>query len=97
VRESSLAVDVNLATLADYAAQSKDNKLNIFMVTHNRNDFLILNDAHSRTETPNCGLVVVPYSLPNNQLARIAHRLREWDDAKEAAPGSFGSYVVEFL
>jgi hypothetical protein len=28
---------------------------------------------------------------------RIAHRLREWNSTKEAAPGSFGSYVYDFL
>jgi predicted nuclease of predicted toxin-antitoxin system len=76
----------------DYATEH-----GMVMVTRNRDDFLILNEAHLQAETPNCGLVVVPYSLSNNQPARIAHRLREWDDEKEAAPGSFGSYVVEFL
>ncbi len=67
------------------------------MVTRNRDDFLILNDEHWQAKTPNCGLLIVPHSLPNNQPARIAHKLREWDAAKEAAPGSFGSYIWDFL
>ena len=66
------------------------------MVTCNRDDFLILNDEHFQAGTPNCGLLNVPRSLPNNPAARIAHRLRGWNDAKEAAPGSFGSYVVDY-
>jgi predicted nuclease of predicted toxin-antitoxin system len=70
---------------------------NMVMVTRNRDDFLILNDEHVQAGTPNCGLLIAPYSLPNNQPARIAHRLREWDDEKAAAPDSFGSYVVAFL
>jgi predicted nuclease of predicted toxin-antitoxin system len=76
----------------DYAKEH-----DMVMVTRNRDDFLILNDAHFQAGTPNCGLLIVPHSLPNNQPARIAHKLREWDDAKQAAPGSFGSYVVAFL
>jgi hypothetical protein len=36
-------------------------------------------------------------SLPGNQPARIAHRLKEWADEKEDAPESFGPYVVEYL
>ena len=76
----------------DYATEH-----NMVMVTRNRDDFLALNDEHFLAATPNCGLLIVPHTLPNNQPARIAHRLRAWNDANEAAPGSFGSYVVGFL
>jgi predicted nuclease of predicted toxin-antitoxin system len=76
----------------DYATEH-----NMVMVTRNRDDFLALNDEHFLVRTPNCGLPIVPHTLLNNQPARIAHRLRAWNDAKEAAPGSFGSYVVDFL
>jgi predicted nuclease of predicted toxin-antitoxin system len=76
----------------DYAVEH-----GMVMVTRNRDDFLILNDEHHQAGTPNCGLLIVPHSLPNNQPVRIAHRLREWNSTKEAAPGSFGSYVYDFL
>ena len=67
------------------------------MVTRNRNDFLALNDLHRQADRPNCGLLIVHRSLSHNQHSRIAHRLNDWAAAKMSAPGSFGSYVVEYI
>lgn len=67
------------------------------MVTRNRNDFLALNNEHFANGIANCGLLIVPHTLPSDQPARIAHRLQEWCGEKENTPGSFGSYVVDYL
>jgi predicted nuclease of predicted toxin-antitoxin system len=69
----------------------------MIMVTRNRDDYLILNDEYFETGKPNCGILIVPWSLPNNQPARIAHRLNAWAQEKQSAPESFGPYVVDFL
>ena len=76
----------------DYATEH-----NMVMVTRNRDDFLALNDEYHAAGMPNCGLLIVLPSLPGNQPARIAHRLKEWAAEKEDAPESFGPYVVEYL
>jgi predicted nuclease of predicted toxin-antitoxin system len=76
----------------DYAASN-----GMVMVTRNRDDYLILNAQHYEMGKLNCGLLIVPHSLPDTQPSRIAHRLKRWADEKEAAPESFGSYVYEWL
>ena len=76
----------------DYAASQ-----GMVMVTRNRDDYLALNDEYFETGKSNCGILIVPRSLPNNQPARIAHRLNEWAEEKQSAPESFGPYVVDFL
>lgn len=76
----------------DYAIEEE-----MVMVTRNRDDYLALNAQHHGAETLNCGLLIVSRSLPNNQAARIAHRLVEWADEKAEVPESFGSYSVDWL
>jgi predicted nuclease of predicted toxin-antitoxin system len=76
----------------DYAASQ-----GMVMVTRNRDDYLALNDEYHEIGKPNCGILIVSRSLPNNQPARIAHRLNNWAEEKGAAPESFGPYVWDFL
>jgi hypothetical protein len=89
--------EVDRRELDDFEQFDYATDHNMVMVTRNRDDFLILNNEHLQAGTLNCGLLIVPHSLPNHHPERIAHRLQKWDEAKVAAPGSFGSYVVEFL
>jgi predicted nuclease of predicted toxin-antitoxin system len=89
--------EVNRRKLDDFEQFDYATEHNMVMVTRNRDDFLALNDEYYATGKPNCGLLIVPFSLPNDQPARIAHRLKEWADEKEDAPESFGPYVVDFL
>jgi predicted nuclease of predicted toxin-antitoxin system len=89
--------EVNRRNLDDFEHLDYAAEHNMVMVTRNRNDFLALNDEYHATGKPNCGLLIVLPSLPGNQPARIAHRLKEWADEKVDAPESFGPYVVEYL
>jgi predicted nuclease of predicted toxin-antitoxin system len=89
--------EVNRRNLDDFEHLDYAAEHNMVMVTRNREDFLALNDEYHVTGKPNCGLLIVLPSLPGNQPARIAHRLKEWADEKEDAPESFGPYVVEYL
>jgi predicted nuclease of predicted toxin-antitoxin system len=67
------------------------------MVTRNRDDYLVLNREFFAAQKPTCGLLVVPYSLPNDRPDRIAHALRRWAELWEAVPEGFSSYAVGFL
>ena len=62
-------------------------------VTRNRKDFLRIGVFFFQTGEPHEGILIIPWSLPNNRPERIAHALKRWYDR----PGSRGSSFVDFL
>jgi predicted nuclease of predicted toxin-antitoxin system len=89
--------EVNRRELDDFEQLDYATSHNMVMVVRNRDDYLALNDEYYQTGKPNCGILIVPWTLPNTQPSRIAHRLKRWADEKEVAPESFGPYVVDWL
>jgi predicted nuclease of predicted toxin-antitoxin system len=59
--------EVNREELCDPEQFDYATEHNMVMVTRNRDDFLALNDEHFLAGTPNCGLLIVPHTLPNNR------------------------------
>jgi hypothetical protein len=63
-------------------------------VTRNRNDFIRHTNLFHDTGWPHAGVLVVPYSLPNNRYTAIVEALIAYDRSRE-----FGvsPYTLEFL
>jgi predicted nuclease of predicted toxin-antitoxin system len=74
-----------------YAASEKR-----ILVTRNRDDFIKLTVSAYQTQKPHCGVLIVPYSIPNKHPERIARALKVWcDNWGQAAEGS--TYFIDFL
>lgn len=65
------------------------------LVTRNRDDFVRLTIARFQTGEPHCGVLIVPYSIPNKHPDRIANSLKKWSDAWSAPEPP--SYLIDFL
>jgi predicted nuclease of predicted toxin-antitoxin system len=65
-------------------------------VTRNRDDFLTLTLQFFQAGSAHAGVLIVPYSLPNNRPERIARALKRWHD-QQARFGEPGPYVIDFL
>ena len=65
-------------------------------VTRNRDDFIQLTVEFFQAGSSHSGVLVVPYSLPNNQPERIAHALKRWYD-RQKQHGEPGPYFIDFL
>ena len=66
------------------------------VVTRNRDDFRRLVVAAFEASRLSPGVLVVPRSLPNTAPARIAHALRQWNEA-QALFGDPGFCFFAFL
>lgn len=64
------------------------------LVTRNRDDFIQLTVAFFEAGEPHCGVLIVPYSLPNKDPKRMAHALERWCARQHAEPVP---YYVDFL
>ena len=62
-------------------------------VTRNRDDFLRLTRSLFESGELHYGILIVPYSLPNDRPERIARALERWVDR----PGDPGLHFVDFL
>lgn len=65
-------------------------------VTRNRDDFIKLTVDAYQAGSPHSGVLIVPYSLPNNRPEAIAHSLKSWHD-RQTTHGEPGSYTLDFL
>ncbi len=65
-------------------------------VTRNRDDFIQLTLEFYQLGSPHCGVLIAPYSLPNNQPKRIAHALEAWYRRQERYDPP-NSYLIDFL
>lgn len=50
------------------------------LVTRNRDDYIKLTVSFFQSGSPHAGVVIVPYSVPNREPARIAHALKRWHE-----------------
>jgi hypothetical protein len=66
------------------------------LATRNRDDFIRLVRTAYAAGEPCAGVLVVPFSLPNRDAARIAHALRRWHEARWRR-GSAEDCFVDFL
>ena len=64
------------------------------LITRNRNDFIRLTQQFMNDQRPHWGVLIVPYSLPGDQFARIALRLKKY--ASQHTSG-LEPYQVDFL
>ncbi|HVT61790.1 MAG TPA: DUF5615 family PIN-like protein [Thermoanaerobaculia bacterium] len=63
------------------------------LVTRNRDDFVRLTRSFFQVGEFHHGLLIVPYSLPNDRPERIARALERWADR----PGDSGPHFIDFL
>jgi predicted nuclease of predicted toxin-antitoxin system len=66
------------------------------MVTRNRDDFIKLTVDFYQAGLPHFGVLIVPYSLPNNHPERIANALRMWCD-QHLWHSEIDPYTIDFL
>ena len=64
-------------------------------ITRNRDDFIRLTVAWFQTGLPHPGVLIVPWSLPNREPARVARALQSWVESHPEA--SSMEYVIDFL
>lgn len=88
--------DVGRRGLADHEQLEFAAAQERVLVTRNRDDFIRLTVAFYQVGQPHCGVLIVPFSIPNHQPERIAHALREWADRwpDDSAPSP---YFIDFL
>ncbi len=65
------------------------------LVTRNRDDYIKLTVSFFRSGSPHAGVIIVPYSLPNREPARIAHALKRWHEEHPHDEGM--EYAIFFL
>jgi uncharacterized protein with PIN domain len=63
------------------------------LLTRNRDDFIRLTLSLFQSGEMHRGILIVPYSLPNHQPARIAHALKRW----AGRAGDPGKHFLDFL
>jgi predicted nuclease of predicted toxin-antitoxin system len=66
------------------------------LVTRNRNDFIRLLRATYASGEECTIVLVLPYTLPNQDAARMAHALKRWHD-RYVAYGNPGYGFLDFL
>lgn len=66
------------------------------LVTRNRDDFIRLTISFYQSGASHPGILIVPFSLPNKQPARIARALKRWHD-RQRRYGEPGAYSMDFL
>lgn len=66
------------------------------LITRNRDDFIKLTVDFYQAGLPHSGVLIVPYSLPNNQPERIAGALKIWRN-QYLRHGEIGPYTIDFL
>lgn len=66
------------------------------LISRNRDDFLVLVRLWFRSNRVHSGVVIVPYTLPNNRPALIANALRRWHDRGARANDPEASFL-DFL
>ncbi len=64
------------------------------LVTRNRNDFIRLTQQFINDRRPHWGVLIVSYSLPGDQFARIARLLKIYASQH---PSGLEPYEVDFL
>lgn len=69
---------------------------NRILVTRNRDDFIQLTVAFFKTGDPHCGLLIIPYSVPNKDPERMAHALLQWCERHCTTKEPF-AYLIDFL
>ena len=66
------------------------------LVTRNRDDFIRLTIEYYQASEAHFGVLIVPYSIPNQRPERIAHALRLWYE-KWSSSEEPGAYFIDFL
>ena len=64
------------------------------MVTRNRDDFIQETVKAFEDLAPHAGVLIVPYTMPNNQFTRIAQSLQAYH---QAHPQGMQPYTIDFL
>jgi predicted nuclease of predicted toxin-antitoxin system len=64
------------------------------LVTRNRDDFIKLTLQFFNDHRPHCGVLIVPYTIPGDQFARIARLLKAFASRH---PSGLEPYSVDFL
>lgn len=65
------------------------------LVTRNRDDFIRLTVSFFQSGRLHRGLIIVPYTLPNKDPARIAHALKKWSEHRSEDELEYGIFFLE--
>ena len=104
VAETGRGLDLDVVSVHEIDRRGLDDREQLELaaddgrtyVTRNRDDFIQLTVEFFQTGSPHSGVLIVPYSLPNNQPERIAHSLKAWHDKLQRL-GEPGPYFIDFL
>jgi predicted nuclease of predicted toxin-antitoxin system len=64
------------------------------LVTRNRDDFIRLTIRFFNDHRPHCGILIIPYSIPGDQLSRMAALLKAFASNH---PTGLAPYTIAFL
>ena len=65
------------------------------LVTRNRDDFIRLTVSFYQAGRAHSGLIIVPYTLPNNEPERIAHALKKWSEDRSKNGLEYGIFFLD--
>ena len=65
------------------------------LVTRNRDDFIRLTVSFYQAGRAHSGLIIVPYTLPNNEPERIAHALKKWSEDRSESELEYGIFFLD--
>jgi len=89
--------DLRRAGLTDWAQMELAAADGRVLVTRNRLDTLLSTAESFRLNQPHAGVLVVPWSLPNDRPQAIVRALQRWSYAHTHGATEFGRYHVDFL
>ncbi len=104
VAETGRGLSLDVASVHEIGRRGLDDRTQLelaagdgrIFLTRNRDDFIQLTIEFFQAGSPHPGVLIVPYSLPNNRPERIAHALRAWHDRQEPL-GEPSPYLIDFL
>ena len=65
------------------------------LVSRNRDDFIRLTVSLYQAGRAHSGLIIVPYTLPNNEPERIAHALKKWSEDRSENELDYGIFFLD--
>ena len=104
VGETGRGLELDVVSVHEIGRRGLDDREQIelaaddgrIFVTRNRDDFIQLTVEFYQAGSAHPGVLIVPYSLPNNRPELIAHSLRAWHD-RQAQVGEPSPFFIDFL
>lgn len=95
--DASSVHEIRRVGLSDWEQLALAAREGRVLVTRNRRDLVHCTSELCRSGEAHAGVLLVPWSLPNDRPDALAHALKRWAYAQELGAGGFGPYHVECL